>query len=178
MSKKSIFLALFISVATFTFGYHIFESINWNLKSTGVSITFQGGRVKGNITGIKATLLFDEANPEKSHLTAVLDVNTVTTGSGLMDKHAKSESGLNAEKFKTITFESTAVLKKPEGYHALGKLTLKGVSKEIVLPFTFENKGTEGLFKGKITLFTKDYGITRWGTPDQLDIDIVVPVSK
>jgi len=110
MSKKSIFLALFISVATFNFGFHIFESINWNLKSTGVSITFQGGRVKGNITGIKATLLFDEANPEKSHLTAVLDVNTVTTGSGLMDKHAKSESGLNAEKFKTITLKGQLIL--------------------------------------------------------------------
>ncbi len=37
-----------------------------------------------------------------------------------------------------ITFESTSISKKENEYEAIGKLTIKGVSKEIKLPFTVE----------------------------------------
>ena len=149
--KKSALILFAVSLVT-AFSFKIIEPISYNVKPTGTVIHFQGGRVKGDLKALKATLLFDEANPEKSKFSASIDVTGISTGSGMMDKHAKSESALDAEKFPTITFESSAVLKKPDGYHALGKLTLKGVTKEIVLPFTFEHKGEEGLFKGKITL--------------------------
>ncbi|MGY8712225.1 YceI family protein, partial [Bradyrhizobium sp. 18BD] len=64
------------------------------------------------------------------------------------------------------------------GYEANGKLTLKGVTKPITIHFTFDDKGNEGIFKGDFKVITKDFGITKNGSPDYLDITLSVPVAK
>jgi len=156
----------------------VVQSINWKLNEGSYSISFKGHRVEGVIKGLKTSIQFDELMPEKSKITASLDVNTINTGIGLKNKHAKSESGLNAQKYPEITFISESVTGKNGSYNALGKLTLKGVTKQVNIPFTFTNKGAEGIFNGKLTIVPAEYGITKLGTPENLDITITVPVTK
>jgi polyisoprenoid-binding protein YceI len=168
----SAFVVLFLSAFT------IIQSSNWNLKEDVYAVTFKGTKVNGVIKGLKTSIVFDEAKPENSKISATLDVNTVNTGNGMMNKHAKSEEGLDAKKYGTITFESTSVSRKGSSYNAAGKLTIKGVTKEINLPFTFETVGTESVFKGKFSITPKDYNIIKGGTPEILDIDIIAPVTK
>jgi polyisoprenoid-binding protein YceI len=158
--------------------FTVIQSTNWKLKEEAYSVTFKGGKVEGVIKGLKTSITFDEAKPENSKIIATLDVNTINTGNGMMNKHAKSEDGLDAKKFPSINFESLSVTGKNGKYSANGKLTIKGVTKEINLPFTFENKGLESLFKGKFNIKPKDFNITRGGTPEALEIEITAPVTK
>lgn len=158
--------------------FTVIHSTNWKLKEEAYSVTFKGGKVEGVIKGLKTSITFDEAKPENSKITATLDVNTINTGNGMMNKHAKFEDGLDAKKFPSINFESLSVTVKSGKYSANGKLTIKGVTKEINLPFTFENKGLESLFKGKFNIKPKDFNITRGGTPEALEIEITAPVTK
>jgi polyisoprenoid-binding protein YceI len=176
---KKITLGIAIFTILFASAFTVIESVNWKVKEDTYAVNFKGGKVEGGIKGLKATILFDEANPEKSKITATMDVNTINTGNGMMNKHAKSEEALNAEKFGTITFETTSISKNAAfGYRAIGKLTIKGVTKDIAFTFLFENKATEPIFKGKFSIEPKDYNITRSGTPDKLDIELSVPVTK
>ena len=175
---KKAKLAIGVLTVLIASAFSLLESVNWKLKEDAYAVNFSGGKVKGILKGLKTTILFDEASPEKSKISATLEVNTINTGNGMMNKHALSETALDAEKFPAITFESATVSKKGTGYEAIGKLTIKGVSKEVVVPFTFENKGKEGVFKGKFTIVPKDYAITRGGTPDVLEIELTVPVNK
>ena len=158
--------------------FTVADSVNWKVKEDAYALTFKGGKIDGSIKGLKASILFDEANPEKSKISTTLDVNTVNTGNGMMNKHAQSESALDVKNFPTISFESTSVSGKNGSYTAVGKLTMKGVTKEVSLPFTYENKGATALFKGKFSIAPKEYNITRTGTPDVLEIEITVPVTK
>lgn len=166
------FAVLIISAFT------VLQSTNWKLKEEAYSVTFKGGKVEGIMKGLKTSITFDEAKPEDSKITASLDVNTINTGNGMMNKHAKSEDGLDAKKFPSINFESLSVTGKSGKYNAIGKLTIKGVTRQINLPFTFESKGLESLFKGKFNIKPKDFNINRGGTPEVLEIEITAPVTK
>jgi hypothetical protein len=48
----------------------------------------------------------------------------------------------------------------------------------MTIHFTFEDKGNEGVFKGTFTVVTKEFNITRWGSPDELTISLLVPVTQ
>ncbi|MBL7911864.1 MAG: YceI family protein [Bacteroidia bacterium] len=178
MKTKNIKLAVAAFTILFASAFTVIQSVNWKLKEDAYTVSFKGPKVDGVIKGLKTSIVFDEANPEKSKITATMDANTVNTGNGMKNKHAKAEDALNAAQFPEIKFESTSVSGKVGNYTAVGKLTIKGVTKEINLPFTFENKGAEAVFKGKFSIVTKDYNITKKGTPDVLEIDLNVPVTK
>ena len=57
-------------------------------------------------------------------------------------------------------------------------IVLIKVSKEIKLPFSFERTGTSAVFKGKFSISPKDYNITKFGTPDPIEIELMVPVNN
>lgn len=158
--------------------FTMYQSVNYKVKEDAYSITFKGGRVEGTFKGLKASILFNESSLETSKIVATIDATSIETGNSLRDKHAKSENGLNANVFSLIGFESTSITGKSGVYEAQGKLTLKGTTKIVKLPFTFEHKGTESLFKGKLTIVPNDYNITKAGTPDVVEIDLTIPVTK
>ena len=158
--------------------FTIYQSVNYKVKNDAYAITFKGGRVEGTFKGLKASILFNESSPETSKIIATIDATSIETGNSLRDKHAKSENGLNAKIFSLIGFESTSITGKAGVYEAQGKLTLKGITKIVKLPFTFEHKGTESLFKVKLNIVTNDYNITKAGTPDVVEIDLTIPVTK
>ena len=158
--------------------FTIYQSVNYKVKYDAYAITFKGGRVEGTFKGLKASIVFNESSPENSKIIATIDASSIETGNSLKDKHAKSENGLNTKAFSLIGFESTSVTGKAGVYEAQGKLTLKGITKTVKLPFTFEHKGTESLFKGKLTIIPNDFNVTKAGTPDVLEIDLTIPVTK
>jgi polyisoprenoid-binding protein YceI len=149
---------------------------NWKVKSGEASVKFSGGKISGAFEGLKADINFDKAHPEQSKISATIEVENIATGFFLKNSHAKD--ALGAEKYPTIRFVSSSVKKGGSGYEAEGSLTMKGVTKPVTIHFTFDDKGSEGVFKGNFKVIPKEYGIDRSGTPDQVNIELVVPVSK
>lgn len=175
---KSIKIIVVAVAALLASAFTIAESITWTVKEDAYKVTFKGPKAEGIFKGLKANIVFDENNLGKSKFSASIDVNTINTGNGMKNKHAKSEDALNAKQFPNITFESTSIVKKGNGYEAIGKLTIKGVARDMVLPFTFENKGNEGVFNGSFFVLSKDFNIKRMGAPEKVDINLMIPVKK
>ncbi|HOZ88439.1 MAG TPA: YceI family protein, partial [Bacteroidia bacterium] len=130
MKKLKVLLngAALFAVLAFT----LTQRVTWKVKDD-YTVKFSGGTFKG----LKALILFNENNPENSRITASIDARTINTGNRLMDEHAKDRQALDAENFPLITFVSTSIRKNANGYEATGNLTLKGVTKEVKLPFVF-----------------------------------------
>lgn len=168
-------IKLLIGAATILLAsaFTVIESVNWKIKED-YSVKFSGGKVNGTMKGLTATIIFDEANPEKSKITASIDAKTVNTGNGVMNKHAESPEALDTGKFPVITFASTTISKKDGGYEMVGNLTMKGITKEVKFPFTFSNE----VFSGKFSIVPKEFDITRGGTPESLEIELNIPVTK
>lgn len=163
-------IALFISLSAFAF----FST--WKVKADAASVTFEGHRVSGSFSGLKAEIIFDKDHPEAAKISATIDVTTASTGFFIKTSHVKS--ALGADDYPTIKFESTSVSKSGSGYVANGKLTMKGKTNPESIHFTFDEKGGEGTFKGDFKVEPPKYGIDRSGTPPEVTIHLTVPVSK
>jgi polyisoprenoid-binding protein YceI len=95
------------------------------------------GRVKGRFTDGNGTILYDEARPENSSVTVVLDANSLDTGSPLRDRHLKTSDFFDVEKFPTIVFQSERLVQSGDHWMMSGKLTMHGVTKDVAMPVRF-----------------------------------------
>ena len=90
------------------------------------------------------------------------------------------EKWFNTSKYPTISFKSTKIEKSANGFIATGDLTMKGVTKTVRIPFTFNPSDNSGIFKGEFTINREDFGIGNKGgsVGDQVTISLEIPVTK
>src|SRR5690606_28340669 len=106
--KRIAFISGFIlvlSLSAFTAVY----LLPWQVKENDYSIKFSTKGASGTLTGLKGTIDFDLANLANSRFDVTVDVNTIDTGLGLKDKHAKAENFLDVENYPTIRFASSTI---------------------------------------------------------------------
>ena len=123
-------------------------------------------RVRGRFTDLSGTIDFDQAAPEKSSVAFSIRTASIDTNQPDRDKHLRSDDFFAVDKFPTLTFTSTGIsARSPEQYDVTGNLTIRGVTKSVVLPVTYLGSakdpwGNEKLaFETEITLDRKDYGL-------------------
>ena len=89
--------------------------------------------VPGKFGKVAGTIEWDEADITKSRVEATIDATTIDTDNPDRDKHLKSPDFFDVEKYPTITFKSTKVEKAGSGLKVSGDLTMRGVTKPVVL---------------------------------------------
>jgi polyisoprenoid-binding protein YceI len=90
--------------------------------------------VRGDLGKIAGTVNFDPSKPSAGSIEATIDVAGIDTRDAGRDKHLKSADFFDVEKFPAITFKSKRI--EPAsggGFKVTGDLTMKGVTKEVVL---------------------------------------------
>jgi polyisoprenoid-binding protein YceI len=128
-------------------------------------------KVRGRFTDFAGTIVANAAKPEASSVEFAIKATSIDTDHEFRDKDLRSANFFDVEKFPEITFKSTKVA--PAGkdrYAVTGLLTMRGVSKEIVLPVSYMGsvatkdregrEGAKGGFETSLTLNRKDYGMT------------------
>lgn len=122
---------------------------------------------KGTFSDVKGTVVADPGDLAKSGVEVTIAVASINTNNTDRDNHLRSPDFFDVAKFPTITFKSTKIEKRGDGYVATGILTIKGTSKEIALPFTVSGPITDpwgnvryGLEFDKVRINRKDFGLT------------------
>jgi polyisoprenoid-binding protein YceI len=125
--------------------------------------------VEGRFKDFKGTIHFDEKDVTKSSVEFTAKVESIDTGVEPRNKHLRTADFFDVEKYPEMSFKSTRVERKgKDGYVLQGDLTLKGVTKQVALPFTATGaiKDPWGNTRFGVSAQTKidrrDYGIT-WG---------------
>ncbi len=128
------------------------SSVEFKIKNAGIGV---GGSFKTFETSID----YNEAAAAPSSIKATITVESIDTGIEARDKHLRKDDFFDIEKYPKITFESTKIFKVTNGFTAEGKLTMKGVTKDIAIPFTYAGNAQGGVFEGAVTLNRLDYGV-------------------
>ena len=171
---RSIFLfcLCFAALTSFAQSYKLAD---------GHKISFTNPDVSGTFDELSATsIVFDETKLASAKLSFKIEVGSINTGNGLMNKHARGEEWFNADKYPYIEFTSSRIEKTNEGFKATGKLQMHGVSKEVSIPFTFSKKGNKGTFIAKFSVDRSDFQIGKKnaGVAETIKITATIPVVK
>jgi polyisoprenoid-binding protein YceI len=150
---------------------------NWKVTDENYTIDLIGTKFHGSLTGLKAEIYFDPVHPQLSRFSASVDVKTLKTGFLIKTMHALSQKALDAKNFPVIKFQSDTVIKKGNSYEADGTLTLKGISKGVIISFTYTGNHLTGIFKGNFKVNPKEHNHTRHGVPDEINVKLEIPVS-
>ncbi|MBC8045743.1 MAG: YceI family protein [Fimbriimonadaceae bacterium] len=175
--KKIIFPLIAVFIVTLS-AFTLKTAQNWKIAD-GYSIKFTSDDPSGIFSDLKGTITFDEKNLSASKFDVTIDVNSINTGNGMQNNHAKSAQWFDAEKYPLIKFTSKTISKTSSGYEAQGILEMHGVQKEFTLPFSIEKSGNGLVFKSTFDANRNDWKIGEPGkkASDIMKMEISVPVT-
>jgi len=125
--------------------------------------------VRGDFRKVSGKVNLDDQDVTKSTVDATIDVASIDTGIAKRDDHLRSADFFDVAKYPTMTFKSKKIQKgSGDGnYKITGDLTLRGVTKEVVLDFEGNLKPVKSpqgktLIGGMATtkINRKDFGLT------------------
>lgn len=174
--KKFFFVLipfLFLLLTAFTLA----ETSEWKLTD-GYSIRFKGKGINGFFHSLKGQIVFNENTLSASRVNLEVELNSIRTGNSLKSWHAKRAKWFDAKQYPVIRFSSSEIQKAAKGFVAKGKLNMKGVEREISVPFTFLHNTFFGTFFVRRT----DYNVGRMKgfskmVSDSIQIDFTIPVT-
>jgi len=144
------------------------------------SIDFKSKDPSGSFTEIKGSVKFDETDLEGSKFDLKIPISSINTGNGMMNKKAMTEEWFHATKYPNISFVSTKIEKNGDAYSILGKLTMKGVTKDKKIPAKITKNGDQITFSGSFGVNRIDFKIGKESeaVPNVMNINYSLPVKK
>ncbi len=130
---------------------------SWQVDPAKSALTFSvvvnGQTVQGKYDGFGADIKFDPANLAQSSAKITIDASAYKTGDRTRDVMLMKPPWFNVLDFPQVFFRTTSfTFKDGDSYDAKAKLTLKGMTKDITLPFTLNINGNTAIMKGETTL--------------------------
>lgn len=101
-----------------------------------------------NFSDIQGVIKVDNAKPANSSVEVTIPLSSVNTNVPALDKEFQQEAWFNAAKYPNITFKSTKVETKDKKHFKItGDLTVKGVTKPVVLDAVLNKQGEHPMAK-------------------------------
>ncbi len=136
------------------------SSINFSVRHMMIS------KVRGQFKNFSGTVGFDAENPANTTVEIEIDVNSIFTDEEQRDDHLRSPDFFDAANYPVATFQSTRVEQiDSETGKLYGNLTIKGVTKEVVLDVAYGGTavtpwGTQAAgFSATTSLNRKEWGL-------------------
>ncbi len=141
MKKLYAVLLFVVAVAALSLGQEykidpVHSSATFKVRHMMVST------VVGRFTDVEGTIVYDENDPSKSKVDAVIKTASVNTDNNMRDGDLKNNF-FEVEKYPEMKFSSTKVEKRGDQWVATGPLTIKDVTKTVEIPFEVTKANTQ-----------------------------------
>ena len=181
LQALAVFAALLTTSVVFAADTYVVDAAHTSFAFTVRHMMISN--VPGNFDKFDGQIVYSPTDLANSKADISIDVNSINTHIDKRDAHLKSPDFFDAAKFPTITFVST----KFSAEAITGNLTIKGVTKEVVIPVTVSGPvktmmGGKAIgITGTLTINRQDYGINWNKTLDQGGVavsnDVAIVIS-
>jgi polyisoprenoid-binding protein YceI len=178
--KKIIVNFLYLGLLVVSTSIALIPSDHFIVSDKGHSIDFKSKDPSGSFDEINGEIDFDENNIGSSKFNLKIDVSSINTGNGMMNKKAQTEEWFDAKKFPEMKFKSTKVEKKENELAITGDLTIRGITKTYSIPATYSKSGDKLTFKGKFNVNRIEFKVGKKSeaVPDIMKVSFVLPADK
>ena len=172
MIKSNIRPAAFVVVAILALaGAMPASSASYELDTSHSQIQFKVrhlgiSSVIGHFSVFGGTLVFDPEAMEKGSVEVVIDTASIDTAEEKRDEHLRSGDFLNVVEHPKMSFESTGVKVLEEGLEVSGNLTIRDVTRPVVLEAEFNGQANDPWgnsrvgFEASTTINRTEFGLT------------------
>jgi polyisoprenoid-binding protein YceI len=123
--------------------------------------------VKGRFSDFSGTITLDERDPSSLELDVTIPAASIDTRQADRDTHLRSADFFDVERYPTITFKGRRLDGDLDSdFRLVGDLTMRGVTREVVLDATPEGRGPNPFGQGeragysaKATIDRRDFGL-------------------
>ncbi|NRA30697.1 MAG: YceI family protein [Parvularculaceae bacterium] len=161
----------------------------WAVDVTSSSVGFQGSMngktFDGGFSNFAIGIALDPANPsEGGAIEARIDLGSVDAGDSEKNDALPKETWFHIDAHPIATFRSDAIVATGEGsFAAEGTLSLKGITKDVTLPFTLDVDDATGraVAESSVTLNRSDFQV---GTGEfaegkwvSFDVEVIIRIE-
>jgi polyisoprenoid-binding protein YceI len=150
-------------------------------------------KVRGAFRSYRGTLELDENDGlGLAKVDVSIDAASIDTAEPKRDEHLKSSDFLDVAAHPTLRFESRSIAREGARYRVSGDLTIRGVTRTVVLDAEFQGRGKDpwggqrAAFSARTSIDREDFGLT-WNQAleaggvlvgTKIDIEIEVQAVK
>lgn len=128
-------------------------------SKVGFHVLINGQQVDGTLP-FNADIRFDPADLDHSTIVTKIEMTGAQSGNATRDAMLPLPAWFDAKQFPAANFVATMISSKGGNkYEAAGALSLKGVTRPVILPFTLTISGNTAHAVGETTLKRLDYKI-------------------
>jgi polyisoprenoid-binding protein YceI len=129
-------------------------------------------KTPGAFRDFDVALALDDRNPAANKLTVRVKVASLDTGDEERDGILRDVDLFDVKRYPVATFTSTRIVRGQGGYQAIGKLTIRDVTRDFTVPFTLR----DGHMTGAATLRRLDFGVGKgeWESTEWVGNDVKV----
>ena len=131
------------------------SEVKFTIKNFGIN-------TPGSFKGLKGKINFSANNLANNSFNLSVEAGSVNTGIDLRDSHLKKTDYFDVAKYPIITFISTKItadVAETGTYTIFGRLSLKGISKDISFPFKAVQQNNGLLFTGAFKINRRDFNV-------------------
>ncbi|MEU2601028.1 YceI family protein [Streptomyces hirsutus] len=144
----------------------------WTIDPVHSSIAFVARhamitKVRGTFEAFDGRLYLDGERPGRSTADVTIEVASLDTRQEQRDRHLRSADFFHVEAHPVLSFRSTLVQRlSADTYHLSGDLSIKGVTRPVVLDLTHTGTATDPFgnertgFEGSTTVDRTEWGLT------------------
>lgn len=169
----------FLLTASLSSLTHAVEYSQVQADKSAIHFSYQqmGVKMDGQFKQFSSQLNFDPAKPATAKANFDVELASIDLGSSEADQEVAGKPWFNTKTFPKANFVSSSVRALGGNrFEVAGKLTIKGQTREVIVPATFTGQGKSGVFDGSFVIRRGDFSIGEgaWAKFDIVANDIQI----
>lgn len=139
------------------------EVVRLRIDQADSAVTFKATSRVVNADGrfhrFSGDVSVDPSDPTSARISIIVEAASIDTANTKRDNHLRSQDFFWVERHPTIVFESVRAAREAGGVALIGRLTVRGVTREITVPVRVEVTPDRFVARGEFSLKRTDYEI-------------------
>ena len=161
------------------------SAAHWNVDAAksrlGFTVSWNGQPFVATFKSWKANIVFDPNDLAHSKADVLIDTASEASDDSETDDGVKGAQGFQASQYSTAHFSTVSIAHKSgNDYVAEAKLTIRGITKDVTLPFTLTFSGNSAHMQGAAVVSRADFGVGQGGefaTPSVVAYQVTVKID-
>ena len=153
---------------------------DWAMVKDESSVVFEvtqlGTPIQGTFGIFDADIIFDPNALDQSAVTVTIDLASVDTANGERDAEIRGPVWFDSGNHPNAVFQSTSFESNGDRYAVAGELTIRGITKPVVLDVAINVDGGAANAEGVLQLVRTDFevGTGQWATDATIGMDVTL----